>query len=64
MSPTTAPNDGKPAAPEAAGVDPNSEGVRERSADMMAVVEKAPPATNPPLPFVVWPVPPRDLETL
>lgn len=55
MSPTTAPSDG---ASVTTGADPGGERVHERMNDMKAVVEKLPPETNPPLPFVVWPVPP------
>lgn len=61
MSPTTAPNEG---AQNPSRVDPAGEEARERANDMKAEILALPPEANPPLPFVTWRVPPKDLETL
>lgn len=43
------------------GADPFSEAARERANDIEAEILVMPPDSNPPLPFVTWPVPPKDM---
>lgn len=62
--PTTAQNDGRPEDVGPRGVDPLGEVASERQNDVALQVEVPPPDSNPPLPFVTWPVPPQGLEEI
>lgn len=57
--PTTAPN-----SDEESTVAPNPQNAKERANDVQNEILVMPPTTNPPLPFILWPTPPKDLETL